>query len=1275
MKNQITKIFALIVMGIFATTMVFAQGLGGHSHKTTAKDPKKGDDWEIIHFPKIDRNTGYAVVEGGKHVVYDRHYYTGGKFDNVTVDKFLGHHWKGHTIEEVAASGEQIYLCNVETGEYLQVGDYWGENTMTNHAGISYTLDATGATFARSTWGEFMNQDTNMNGYWICPVLQNSTKEGRCVGRMHKNDGIQGHFEHNRYLALRDKYEYDDNGAGENPGGFVFQFHSVTTNDGKQAYIIYTHRQTSSSQDVEAQEYWNRDSYLLLKSASKEKTGYHTVRFRKFAGQMYGKPTANFPVTTTWNSDRDIPLGDEKDFVGDNGTPKSDDFGALVDANKRVGRLAGLNQAAKDKNNLWKIVTKSERERFRLVASEDQPVDMTYRIKNSKFYTSYTYTRTLKESSSDPNDVVPNDYVDGTPHGHYTHANGERDFGWQWFDVDRETHYTNHHIHPWNQHKVGEGTWNPGWYDPEAQDTPRERELHKVGTGLYYRFNTPDVDRKQDEMFITQGLESNYVGSIWKGSTNLQQTIGTGKPGDPKLREGLYLVAVKGFYAPHDMMKYFKDEDDNKYKHWSVDFSSKKDTEDALTTGMPWYTEAVVTTDGPNKGKWKRSHDSYLFAWSYPEVVTRRKTATQADIDAGNAYYEGQSIPDEDPEEVRRMLPSIYEGAVLWEGADAVTADEKKILSKAYLLDDGNQDFLYTEVGYSLSGNRPGYEAGNEGWRKLTEGLKDEKNIAIYDGRHFSSSRYSGWNYGTGKWAVPKSLIGAGHWFNGMEGVDENSSPSYKNLSAYRIALPVYVGPEGILTIGVDHTLVNEEVPYTYQEVNEEGNPVGDPIDMTLPKSNPDEWVCFDDFELIYLGKVEPDEFVIDERHGNSDYKVEPRLLTDGSTGEPYAEGEEKHGQYSAEVVNKNNTQWNDIFSETDIALEGEKVHRVKTVVIRRTLKKGGYSSIVVPVDLTKAQVKEGFGENVRVSKLDDFTGRTIIYKALQDITGDDEILMEAGVPYIINPSKDPDVPAPTKVVNPDNSVSYNVEVTYDRPRFTLAYSTSAKDIAGYYLRDEERNYEVETSMAGPIYVISDVRIESERTFPDVNMVEDTPGYFRRKYRNGSDEPSADDIADNAVWKAIDAFDSVTKKSKTYGINRGELQGKKYKMLETAHYTAGEPIPAYSYLWADGKMYYTSEAISTSRGLFSYLQMVEVDDSGNPIMESDGVTPKVYAKPFISGADSFFEILVETNGIEDVNKRVEPDGNLEIYDLMGRKVTNPRPNNIYIMNGVKVLWK
>ncbi|MDY6248084.1 MAG: hypothetical protein SPL55_01425 [Prevotella sp.] len=501
-------------------------------------------------------------------------------------------------------------------------------------------------------------------------------------------------------------------------------------------------------------------------------------------------------------------------------------------------------------------------------------------------------------------------------------------------------------------------------------------------------------------------------------------------------------------------------------------------------------------------------------------------------------------------------------------------------------------------------------------------------------------------------------MSAAGRWFNVIDGISPTSSATFKNAQAYRIALPVYVGSDGLLTIGVDHTRLDEPVNVT--GVADAGTEDQREITVNIPASGTDEWVCFDDFELIYLGKVEPDVFVVDERHGSALNMVEPRLLTDGTTGEPYKEGDNV-GVFSnnnKSVVNKNNTQWRDIFSETDIKLaDNLDATTVKTVVVRRMMTKDGFSSIVLPVDLTYAQAKEGFGEGVQISRLDDFNGRIIQYKAVQkdangDPVSDGTIVIEAGVPYIIKPSLDPVVPAPTG--RPD-------DIKYDRPSFTKAYSTSP-GLAGYYLRELDRNYEVEIKMDGPIYVIPQVTISTAKTFPEVKIesYEDNSETKQRRKRDGY--TVAEIAMQDSTWTTITPFDSRNlSPAKYYKINRSDAPGR-YYMKETAVYHAGEKIPPYSYYWAAGKMYYTREELPTTRGLFSYLQLIR---------EEDG---KAYSKPFIDGADTFIEVYGEISGVEDVNAP-EPDGKLEIYDLMGRKVKNPRPGTIYIMNGVKVMWK
>ena len=1299
-----TRFIALSAMMLLAVSTAFAQGQGGSNYPSTTH-PTKGEDWEIIEY-------------GGKQYTYFK---GNDKIDGFKTSerKMLGFHWKGHTVSEVES--DTLYLCNVATGEYMQIGEYWGETGMINHVGLAYKL--------KKGYSQRKNQSvvfpgwSEEDGYFIQPL---GVRENRVIGRMNRNDGKLGHFEYNKFLAMRDMDEYDDgygfnplnntwdddydpgnpatlwrDEQGKNPGGFLFQFYSVEGEKGEQEYIIYTHRKTdiylnqngrynplkdnSEYQYKQRSEYYDRDSYLLLTNAGPLTADYNSVRFVKFAGQMYGadKPTvaiaqkgtgittlgsfspsndaartftANLalsdgttvPVTVTadgafmgvsnatssTNNDYHNPLAfyptdgnvhtitvsAPEDYViknysfnGVTGTsdrkfivkagdvtkkftapdrteitkdnlnsrtmtftiqvdPEATNFSTanglyLVNFNVVLERTGGndsnvvplynnsdmnnslgdevehynngkyfisletgLKEAAKDKNNRWKLVTKAERDKFRLVASEEQPLDASSRITNPKFYTSFQYNWSAAKCDGPDGD------------GHYTHTSDKTTYGWQWFDEDRTTHPDKHHVHP---------------YDIDYSDYENnKKEHHKVGTGHFWRTGSEglEIGNGGQEFQLTYGQEANYSGSIFKGTANIQQTI-------KNLREGLYVVYVRGFYAPHDMTKYTIED-------WSTPANDRMDG-NPVSSEAPseWRDQAYYMEGG--KRFWHRSHDSYLFAWSYPKGKKGKNE-------------QGQEI-DLPAEEVRRMLPSIYEGAIRMDHLGKISRAE-------YMASDG---FQYTQLGnwYVNQKDANNNDASADFMtqiQKRVDLMLDTNIFARYEAPFFNGTG-SGENW---NWVVPKSITGAARFFNAVDETDiTQAGESHKNAGKYRIGLPVYVGSDGTLTIGVDHTQASE--------------------------SNPDEWVCFDDFELLYLGKVEPDEFVIDELEGTK--QVGPFQKVNGETGKII------EGEYYSETKMKNNTQWIDLFDPTDLsnAEDQTKIKKVKKVVLRRTMPVKGWSSVVMPVSLTLKHVKEMFGEDANVSKLDRFEERTIHYKNQLEGKGENDIVMQAGVPYIVRPSQDPIIPAGS-------------EFKYNRPAFTKAYSTSIEGVAGYFLKNETRNSEVERNLDGPIWVATDVDIYSHESFPDIEYL------GAQNYRG-----------DGSIWTAISGY---TKDFVVAGTEEG------YTMVETGVYEPSGYIPAYSYYHAGGKMYYTKKAVGPlPRGLYSYIQMISKKDG------------QAYAKPFIGGDDIFIEVLDEPTGIEDINRPL-PDGKIEIYDLQGRKVTNPG-RGIYIMNGQKVLFK
>ena len=137
MKKQFRKITALVTLALLAVPNAFAQNNslagtnypGGSNFGTsggTIKENPKGADWETL-------------VYGGKEYTYFK---GNAKIDGYTTSNqaLLGFHWMGHSVDEVLGVADTIYLCNVATGEYLQIGEYWGSSAMINHVGLPYRL-------------------------------------------------------------------------------------------------------------------------------------------------------------------------------------------------------------------------------------------------------------------------------------------------------------------------------------------------------------------------------------------------------------------------------------------------------------------------------------------------------------------------------------------------------------------------------------------------------------------------------------------------------------------------------------------------------------------------------------------------------------------------------------------------------------------------------------------------------------------------------------------------------------------------------------------------------------------------------------------------------------------------------------------------------------------------------------------------------------------------------------------------------------------------------
>ena len=157
---------------------------------------------------------------------------------------------------------------------------------------------------------------------------------------------------------------------------------------------------------------------------------------------------------------------------------------------------------------------------------------------------------------------------------------------------------------------------------------------------------------------------------------------------------------------------------------------------------------------------------------------------------------------------------------------------------------------------------------------------------------------------------------------------------------------------------------------------------IGNNTDQKTPTEG--EWTVFDDFRLQYSSNTPGEDLILDEERDNLNY-----------------------------LVNAKNKFEN------------------KTLRLRKTFKKGVWNSFVLPVNLTKQQFLSTFGANARIAQLKTLTETAIEFESVKlNEKTDNELVMQAYMPYIIFPEKLMDVnPTYTATLSNNNNIQYKVNI------------------------------------------------------------------------------------------------------------------------------------------------------------------------------------------------------------------------------------------------------
>lgn len=352
------------------------------------------------------------------------------------------------------------------------------------------------------------------------------------------------------------------------------------------------------------------------------------------------------------------------------------------------------------------------------------------------------------------------------------------------------------------------------------------------------------------------------------------------------------------------------------------------------------------------------------------------------------------------------------------------------------------------------------------------------------------------------------------------------------------------------------------------------------------PVESEKEWTVFDDFRLLYTSRTTDGDLVLDQDRDNLEY-----------------------------LENCSNT------------------YKSVTLHLNKTFDKDKWNGFVLPVSLTKDQLTQAFGPNVKLAKLNKLTSKEIQFVSIDMSTvGNNEIAMQAYVPYIMFPTKHTELeqtPAYTaKLSSIGNHQAKDVSVSIcknhiDIPNVTFTVNKENKnDLTNMNTENWTTNSSIAVDGSGTPFVSG-------------NGTMTAFGTFARTFGTGTQNTKEGDN-NYGKWTITDKSTIIT--------GRSDLTG--------------------CYFFSGGNMYCSDKRTRGLRGFSVWFA---------PTAASGGNT----AKAFLDGVS-----LDNTTGISPIiygedESRIDRFAH-GIYSLNGQLISNSSsldglPSGIYILNGKKVI--
>lgn len=351
------------------------------------------------------------------------------------------------------------------------------------------------------------------------------------------------------------------------------------------------------------------------------------------------------------------------------------------------------------------------------------------------------------------------------------------------------------------------------------------------------------------------------------------------------------------------------------------------------------------------------------------------------------------------------------------------------------------------------------------------------------------------------------------------------------------------------------------------------------------------EWTVFDDFRLLYAGSNTSRDLILDEDKDNLNYLLDCTETYDDVVL-----------HLNKKSFNKNINKWN---------------------------------TIVLPVDLNKDQFTQAFGANARLAELTTLTRNQIQFVTVKIADkGNNEVVLDAYVPYIIYPTKDLEnekTPAYTAILHKTGT-----GIEGGEHKVTIA--ANHIDIPNVSLKIYDQN---KNDLLG--------------------LIKDNTWSLDLNHVKVADKPGESEIVTDGTLAAYGTF------ARTFGdIMKNDEQttftvDKKNPIIDGRDNLKG------CYFFHEGKMVYAGDKVRGLRGFSVWFKPYkQTSGAATSKFILDGIDYTTDVERIMATEDSSIDSKFAKLGVFNLNGQLVRSGSTDVSGL---------PSGIYIVNGKKVFVK